>query len=252
DPAKSIRQRIDFVRQLHDRDALLPRERQRRFLQQDGWVAWPGPALAELMQRIVSHNRMLAGGFVIGDRSITLADMTCPLLCFVGDSDEIANPTVVRAVRKAAPRAEIYEASLEAGHFGLVVGSGATEVTWPTVADWVHWREGGGDLPEQVHELPDFVDQEAPTPSTLETVVSSAGLAANLTFATARAMAAGASRSARALRGLAEEAVEQMPRLNRLERVRPSSRISLGQILSEQAASHPTDTLFLFEDRGHT
>lgn len=252
DPAKSIRQRIDFVRQLHDRDALLPRERQRRFLQQDGWVAWPGPALAELMQQIVSHNRMLAGGFVIGDRSITLADMTCPLLCFVGDSDEIANPNVVRAVRKAAPRAEIYEASLEAGHFGLVVGSGATEVTWPTVADWVHWREGGGDLPEQVHELPDFVDQEAPTPSTLETVVSSAGLAANLTFATARAMAAGASRSARALRGLAEEAVEQMPRLNRLERVRPSSRISLGQILSEQAASHPTDTLFLFEDRGHT
>jgi putative long chain acyl-CoA synthase len=41
DPAKSVRQRIDFVRQLHDRDALLPRERQRRFLQNDGWVAWP-------------------------------------------------------------------------------------------------------------------------------------------------------------------------------------------------------------------
>src|SRR5690606_29442070 len=71
DPAKSIRQRVDFVRQLHDRDALLPRERQRRFLQHDGWVAWPGPALAELLQQIVAHNRMLAGGFVIEDRSVT-------------------------------------------------------------------------------------------------------------------------------------------------------------------------------------
>src|SRR5690606_27504737 len=105
DPAKSIRQRIDFVRQLHDRDALLPRERQRRFLQNDGWVAWPGPALAELMQQIVAHNRMLAGGFVIGDRSITLADMTCPLLCFVGDSGETAKPDGGAGRRQAAPRA---------------------------------------------------------------------------------------------------------------------------------------------------
>ena len=47
DPAKSFRQRLQFVRQLHDREALLPKERQRRFLEADGWVAWPGPALAD-------------------------------------------------------------------------------------------------------------------------------------------------------------------------------------------------------------
>src|SRR5205085_10029262 len=32
DPAKAVRSRVDFVRQLGDRDALLPRERQRQFL----------------------------------------------------------------------------------------------------------------------------------------------------------------------------------------------------------------------------
>ena len=31
----------------------------------------------------------------------------------------------------------LVELALRAGHFGLVVGSLATDVTWPTVAAWV-------------------------------------------------------------------------------------------------------------------
>jgi putative long chain acyl-CoA synthase len=65
DPVKSVRSRIDFVLQLHDREALLPREGQRRFLEGDGWVAWPGPAMADFLRQFIAHNRMLEGGFVI-------------------------------------------------------------------------------------------------------------------------------------------------------------------------------------------
>ena len=36
DPVKSLRNRIDFILQLHDREALLPREGQRRFLEAEG------------------------------------------------------------------------------------------------------------------------------------------------------------------------------------------------------------------------
>ncbi|HEY5318125.1 MAG TPA: acyl-CoA synthetase, partial [Solirubrobacteraceae bacterium] len=36
DPVKSLRARVDFILQLHDREALLPRERQRRFLGGEG------------------------------------------------------------------------------------------------------------------------------------------------------------------------------------------------------------------------
>ncbi len=78
DPVKSLRNRAEFILQLHDREALLPRERQRRFLEGEGWVAWPGPALAEFVRQFVAHNRMLEGGFVIDDRLVTLADLRLP------------------------------------------------------------------------------------------------------------------------------------------------------------------------------
>ncbi|MCW2958899.1 MAG: acyl-CoA synthetase, partial [Solirubrobacterales bacterium] len=147
DPVKAVRQQIDFVMQLHDREALLPREAQRRFLQADGFVAWPGPALADFMRQFVAHNRMLRGGFVIEGRLVTLADIACPVLTFVGEVDEIAPPASVRSIVFAAPRAAVYEKALRAGHFGLVVGSAATRETWPAVAAWAKWREEAGELP---------------------------------------------------------------------------------------------------------
>jgi putative long chain acyl-CoA synthase len=122
DPVKSVRQQIEFLLTLHDREALLPRERQRRFLAGEGFVAYPGPALADLIQQFVVHNRMMSGGFVIEDRLITLADISGPVLTIVGTVDDIAPPPAVRAIRRAAPRAEVYEAPIRTGHFGLVVG----------------------------------------------------------------------------------------------------------------------------------
>src|SRR5207237_6258874 len=122
DPVKSVRNRLQFLLQLHDRETLLSREGQRRFLEGDGWVAWPGPAMADFLRQFIAHNRMLEGGFVIEDRLVTLADIACPILYFVGTVDEIAPAAGVRAIRQAAPGAEIYEATLQAGHLGWVVG----------------------------------------------------------------------------------------------------------------------------------
>ncbi|MGB9185139.1 MAG: acyl-CoA synthetase, partial [Solirubrobacteraceae bacterium] len=155
DPVKSARSRIEFLLQLHDREALLPRERQRRFLEADGWVAWPGPAMADFLRQFIAHNRMLEGGFVLDDRLLTLADIETPILSVLGSLDEIAPAAGVRAIRLAAPRPDIYELCLKAGHFGLVVGSTSNAVTWPTVAEWVRWRDGDGERPEGLTEIPD-------------------------------------------------------------------------------------------------
>jgi putative long chain acyl-CoA synthase len=249
DPVKTLRQQLDFLMALHDRDALLPRERQRQFLEARGWVAWPGPALADFVHQFVAHNRMLSGGFVIEDRLVTLADVELPVLTVVGEVDEIAPPRAVRAVRRAAPRAEVYELTLPAGHFGLAVGSTASRRTWPLVADWAHWCDGQGDLPELIHRVDE--DEPDPAPPVGTRVGVGLDLAAGVGLGIARSVLGTATRAASVTRLLTQEAARQLPRLTRLERVQPNTRISLGLLLDEQAASAPEAVSFLFGDRAH-
>ncbi len=252
DPVKSLRQRLDFVRQLGDREALLPRERQRRFLMGEGWVAWPGPALAEFMRQFIVHNRMLSGGFTIEDRLVTLADITSPLMYFVGEIDEIAPAQAVRTVRRAIPEAKIFEVALRAGHFGLVVGSSATRTTWPVVADWAHWREDEGPRPKPVVEIEDYVEAAPAHPGARDRVTHAVGLSANVGYGIARSTIGTARGAVSAVRDLTGEAAGQLTRLSRLERVRPTTRISIGLLLDEQADHAPDDVLFLWEDRAYT
>ncbi len=251
DPVKAARQQLDFVRQLHDREALLPRERQRQFLQANGWVAWPGPALAEFLKQFVAHNRMLEGGFVIDERLVTLADIKCPILTVVGEVDEIAPAAAVRAIVRAAPRAEVYELTLRAGHFGLVVGSTSTTTTWPSVAGWTRWRDAGAELPDTIKKA-EMAAELAESPGATARAGYGLNLAGGVASNLARSGFAGISRTVTSLRALGEEAFSELPRLIRLDQVRPRTRISLGKILDEQADDHPEQVFFLFEDRAHT
>src|SRR5579875_2324383 len=155
DPLKTAKARLDFVRQLHDREALLPREAQRRFLESEGWIAWSGPAISELLKQFVAHNRMMTGGFAINGQLVTLNDIKCPVLAFVGEVDDIGQPASVRGIRRAAPNAEVFEYRLRTGHFGLVVGSKAAEQTWPTVVEWVKWISGHGGKPDGIVPMAD-------------------------------------------------------------------------------------------------
>ena len=252
DPVKSVRQQLDFLLQLHDREALLPRERQRRFLQGEGWVAWPGPALADFVDQFVAHNRMMSGGFVIEDRLVTLADITSPVLSFVGEVDSIAPPDGVRAITRAAPRAQVYEAPLPAGHFGLVVGSVASRTTWPTVAGWAHWRAGRGELPEGVKPAELAGEPEGAPTGVTDRLGYGIELAAGVGGTLARRVAGAASRTVRSVREVSREAVEQLPRLVRLEQISPNTRVSLGLLLDEQARRAPDQVFFLFEDRAYS
>jgi putative long chain acyl-CoA synthase len=251
DPFKSLRQQVDFVRRLHDREALLPRERQRRFLMGEGWVAWPGPALADFLRQFIAHNRMLQGGFVIDERTVTLADIECPILTVVGEVDEIAPAEAVRAITRAAPGAEVHELALRAGHFGLVVGSAASEVTWPTVAEWIHWRAGRGELPERIRGVSER-DPPPEEPGVGTRLGVGLGLAAGVGSGVARSLGGAASQALGGIKAVAEEVTGQLPRLARLGRLRPHTRVSLGLLLDEQATRHPDADFFLFEDRAYT
>ena len=69
---------------------------------------------------------------------------------------ELAGLGAAKTPRKrAAPKADVYEVMIRAGHFGLVVGSKAATITWPTVADWVLWISGRDARPVNIEPMPD-------------------------------------------------------------------------------------------------
>jgi putative long chain acyl-CoA synthase len=269
---KEAKQLLDFVKNLHDREALEKREAKRLFLGGEGFVAWPGPAFRKFVDELVVGNRMASGGFVIDGHTVTLADLTCPILYMLGSRDEMGRPGAVRGIRRACPRVEVmYEVLLKAGHFGLVVGSTALGVTWPSVVEWLRWREGLGGPPVHAIDVraPDPLTPAADPPAAAastdgdgdadgddEALGDEHGfdleLARELIDKTAKVVALRLSELSEDLGNYLDNARWQLPRIARLRRLQDDSRISLGKALADQAREIGDRTFFLFRGRAFT
>lgn len=238
-----------FVMDLHDRQAIETGEGKRRFLGGEGFVAWPGPALRTFVDEFVVNNRLTQGGFVVDGKAGSLDDITCPILYFMGDRDDIARPRSVRAIRDAAPNAgEMYEVMVPAGHIGLVVSGKAFEISWPTVIDWVRWKAGVGDRPERLEAT---VER-----NTIDTAIEDVRDGIELIRdASTGVVARGRDRFEGAARrgfNLVEALRFQVARLAHLENMREGDRVSLGLTLAQQASKNPTGSFFIYAGRGQS
>jgi len=241
---KEIRQRLSFLAQLHDRNALLRRDPQRRFLGGEGFVAWPGPALRSFTRDLLVQNRLLSGGLVLDGKTVSLADIQVPILCFVGTSDTIARAPAVRAIAEAAPFAAVHTVETPTGHFGMVVGSRAAESTWPTVAGWLHHREGRGPalaaLQSRRQRQPE--DEDLDFDLDVELFLGALGRGVKRLWHDLDDLGAGASDAVDALR-------YQEPRLRRLATLSAEDRIGPALSLARQAKRRPEATFFLYQGR---
>ncbi|MEZ4325957.1 MAG: hypothetical protein R3B40_12105 [Polyangiales bacterium] len=67
---RELSQAVDFVQKLHDRAALEKRE---PAAVPERFVAWPGPALRDVIEQFIVHNRMTSGGFIVDGRTVSLS-----------------------------------------------------------------------------------------------------------------------------------------------------------------------------------
>jgi putative long chain acyl-CoA synthase len=246
---KEAMQLVDFVRNLHDRQALEKREAKRLFLGGEGFVAWPGPAFRKFVDDVIVGNRMASGGFVIDGQTVTLADLTCPILYFVGNRDEMGRPGSVRGIRSAAPRVtKMYEVPLKAGHFGLVVGTTALTVTWPGVVAWMK-----GELPPTATDARAMkIEHEHEHEYEHEEEESPLELLKGIVDKTMHAAADRLEELGEDLGTYLDNARWQLPRLTKLRNLHDDSRISLGRSLADQATHIGDRTFFLWRGRAFT
>ena len=106
DPLKTARRASTSSGNCTTAKRCCPQEQQRRFLDSEGWIAWSGPAVSELLKQFIAHNRLMSGGFAINGQLVTLNDITCPCSPSSVRVDDISQPASVRGIRQAAPLAD--------------------------------------------------------------------------------------------------------------------------------------------------
>ncbi|MGK5091415.1 alpha/beta fold hydrolase [Deltaproteobacteria bacterium TL4] len=244
--SKEVKQMLGIFKILHDREALEQRERRRRFLAGEGFVSWPGPALHEFVREMVINNRMLSGGIVIKGKTISLSEITCPVLYFVGSRDDFGRPPSVRAIRNAAVNADIHEVELHAGHFGLVVGSKSLRITWPSVVTWMGWVSGKGELPDSAPEKRE--EREADSKEDGNLIAPLYDFATDILDGLWHRLGDVSLEVSEML----DIVRWQLPRMAQIRQLENYTRVSIGRILQEQAESIPKATFFLWKGSAFT
>ena len=174
----------------------------------------------------------------------------CPILAFVGEVDDIGQPPAVRGIKRAAPRAEVWEAMIRASHFGLVVGSKAANITWPTVADWALWVSGHEAKPANISLMQDVSADAASGVAMSSRVMHGVAGLPNLPCRwPGRGRRRGGCQPLDARFGRRDRTYAA--RLVRLGQINDHTRISLGRVIEEQAHSAPDGEFLLFDGRVH-
>lgn len=237
-PRQELKHMLEILRVLDDEEELKRIEPARRFLSGEGFIPWPGPALREFVEEVIVHNRLMTGGLVVAGRTVSLADITVPVLYFIGQRDQIARADSIRAIEKVVPHDAIRCHVIDTGHLGLVVGTRARQAVFPPIDAWLRAPEPTATIPVKALTT---VEQQ-PDAGPWKPALQAAG----------RALWLQLGRVGLSLSSTARWSRWQVPNLTRLSRFWDRAPLSIGRILDEQARALPDQTFLLWEDRGYT
>jgi polyhydroxyalkanoate synthase subunit PhaC len=127
---------LAIVTRLDDQDFLAQLEAVDRFT--DNMIAYPGRTFGQLYHRFVRGNALVTGSIDFGDRTISVADITAPVLVFGGATDGIAPIPAVRTVVPLLTGAkEVRFEVVPGGHLGMLTGRRARGTTWQIMDEWI-------------------------------------------------------------------------------------------------------------------
>ncbi len=138
---KLVTKPLAIARHLDDADYLAQIEAVDRFT--DNMIAYPGRTFGQLYHRLLKGNALVDGTFEVGDRVLSVADITAPVLVFAGAADGIAPVASVKAsVPLLTGAADVRFEIVPGGHLGMLTGRKARSSTWLVLDEWIdQWSE---------------------------------------------------------------------------------------------------------------
>lgn len=144
---KLVTKPIAIARNLDDADYLAQIEAVDRFTA--NMIAYPGRTFGQLYHRLLKGNALVDGTFDLEGRTLSVADITVPVLVFAGATDGIAPVAAVKAsVPLLSGSREVRFEIVPGGHLGMLTGRKARTTTWPLLDAWIDgWTESEEPAP---------------------------------------------------------------------------------------------------------
>jgi len=134
-PVQRITKWLDVFRRIDDPEFVTT------FLAMEKWasdnVPFPGELYRQYIRDCYQENNFYEGRMVVGNRTVDLGQIACPLLMVLSDTDVIAPPPTSTALLNKVSSTDTTTMSFPVGHIGLSTSSKGPKQVWPKVAAWL-------------------------------------------------------------------------------------------------------------------
>jgi polyhydroxyalkanoate synthase len=116
----------------------------KNFLRMEKWIFdspdQAGETFRQFLKDFYQGNRLIEGGLNIGDREVSLQDVTCPVLNIYARQDHLVPPASSQALKGRVGTQDYTELAFPGGHIGIYVSGKAQKEVTPTIGKWLNAR----------------------------------------------------------------------------------------------------------------
>ena len=96
-----------------------------------------GGAFRQLVIDLYRHNKLIKGEWYLRGERVDLKNIKANLLTIIAEADHITPPCMSKPIIDLVSSKDKTLHYIHGGHIGIMVGSGASKVTWPYMDNWL-------------------------------------------------------------------------------------------------------------------
>ncbi len=100
-------------------------------------VSFPGKTYSKYISDLYRDNMLASGTFTLSGKQVDLSNITCPVLCFTANGDDIVPPPSAEMLVELVKSKNVKHVKLGGGHIGCVVSGKHQKILWSEFDEWL-------------------------------------------------------------------------------------------------------------------